>query len=112
MSEKTKEDIVTFNEILKIVNSIKEDNTSIRTHLSNIRQREDDAIIKREDVNRKIDLLLNLLLDNDFNGKNGHVTRLLNVESKVNKQEVYWNVFFTIAGSGVVIALIFKLLVK
>ncbi len=101
-----------INEIKESVKTIKDDHVSIRIHLDNIKRREDDSIISRQETNKKLDLLVNALLDNDFNGKNGHITRLLNVEKTVTKHDVYWNVFFTIVGSGAVIALIFKFLVK
>lgn len=89
---------------------IKESITSIKSHLDKIKQRDEDALFNRSETNRKLDLLVNTLTDNDYNGKNGHITRLNNIEKTMLLHDTYWKVFFGFIASGSLIVLIFKLI--
>jgi hypothetical protein len=91
----------------KDIIEIREDLKSIRKHLDNIKAREDDSQIMRLEQNRKLDLLVNALTDNDYNGNSGYLTRLNKIETMVVKQNLYWNIFFAIiVGSGILTAIL------
>jgi len=95
-------------EIMKITDNI----TGIRKHLDEIKKRQDGDDLFRIEQNRKLDLIVNSLTDNDFNGKNGHLSRFSKIELMVIQHDMYWRILITIIlGSGI-IAGILKLLVK
>lgn len=94
------------------IKEIKGDIVSIRRHLDKIKEREDDSIIHRAELNRKLDIVVNSLTDNDFNAKNGYLTRLTNTEKIVLQHDTYFKALFVILiGSGI-IGLIFKFLIN
>jgi len=90
---------------------IKEDIKSIRVHFDKFKAKEEDAIVVRSETNRKLDLLVNALTDNDFNGKNGYLTRLNKMETMVQMHELYWKILFTIIMSGGILVLAFRFLI-
>lgn len=97
--------------IEKEILDIKTDISSIRGHLKTIKDRQDVDDLSRIEFNRKLDLVVNTFTDNDFNGKNGFVTRFSNVEKSVIIHDMYWKITIALlipvyAG---LIALIFKI---
>jgi hypothetical protein len=93
---------------------VKEEISSIRAHLKNIKERQDADDIIRIQMNHKLDLIVNSLTDTEFNGKNGHITRLNSVEKLVTIHDLYWKIIFALFVPiyGSVIALLFKTFVK
>jgi hypothetical protein len=93
---------------------VKEEISSIRAHLKNIKERQDADDIIRIQMNHKLDLIVNSLTDTEFNGKNGHITRLNSVEKLVIIHDLYWKIIFALFVPiyGSVIALLFKTFVK
>jgi len=96
----------------KDIKDIKEDIVSIRSHLKSLKENQEVNALNREAESKKLDLIYNTLTNNEFNGGNGWVTRLNNIEKTVQLHDTYWKAFFTIFGSGVVIGIIVKLVVK
>jgi hypothetical protein len=95
----------------KDIKLIQEDIKSIRVHFDKFKAKEEDAIIVRSETNRKLDLLVNALTDNDFNGKNGYLTRLNKMETMVQMHELYWKILFTIIMGGGILVLAFRFLI-
>lgn len=96
----------------KDIININENIASIRKHLDTIKKRQDDDDFMRIEQNRKLDLIVNSLTDNDFNGKNGIITKLNSIEKTVMLHDLYWKVLVTIlVASGVLFGLI-KLILK
>jgi len=96
----------------KDIKDIKDDIISIRSHLKSLKDNQEINSINRESESKKLDLIYNTLTNNEFNGGNGWVTRLNNIEKMTQLHDTYWKALFTILGSSVVIGLIVKLLVK
>jgi len=99
---KEQQDIMTINENIN----------GIRKHLDGIKKRQDDDDLFRLEQNRKLDLILNSLTDNDFNGKNGHLSRFSKIELMVIQHDMYWRILITIILASGIIAGLLKLLVK
>lgn len=96
----------------KDIQAIKEDILSIRKHLSNIKDRQDNEDMHRIETNKKLDFILNALTDNDFNSKNGYLTRLNKMEAMIILHDLYWKILFSILLGGGVIAGVIKLITK
>ena len=96
----------------KDILEIKEDLKSIRGHLDKIKKRQDDDDLYRASQNAKLDLIVNSLVDNDFNGKNGMITRLNTMEKMVISHDFYWRVLFGIIACGALIIIAMKLIIK
>ena len=90
---------------------IKDEIKSIRTHLDNIKKRQDNDDVTRSETNKKIDMIYSSLTDNEFNGNQGYITILREIHRKVTLHELYWRVLLTIVISGGVLAAIIKILI-
>ena len=91
----------------KDILEIKDDIKSIRKHLDFIKEKQQIEDVSRATQNAKLDLIVNALIDNDFNGKNGLISRINTMEVKVNNHDFYWRVLFgVIAGGGLIVTLI------
>lgn len=95
----------------KDIQAIKEDLASVRSHLKTIKERQDNDDLIRVQMVGKIDKILNALTDNDFNGQEGYITRLVKMEMLVKMHELYWKILFSILLGGGGLALLLKLLV-
>jgi NurA-like 5'-3' nuclease len=95
----------------KDIVEIKGEIKSIRTHLDNIKKRQDNDDITRSDTNKKIDMIYSSLTDNEFNGNQGYITILRETHRKVTLHELYWRVLLTIILSGGVLAALIKILI-
>ena len=97
MSQQTQEqkDIV---EIKSDIVLIKSDITGIRNHFDDFKKRQDLDDLSRISHNALIKEIHNSLTDNDLNGKNGYIKRLLIAEIKVNNHDFYWRVLFGVIG--------------
>jgi hypothetical protein len=95
----------------KDILEIKDDIKSIRTHLNNFKANQLIEDSYRLEQNRKLDLIVNALTDNDFNGKNGIITKVNALEKKVDLHEVYWKVLLTVLIAGGVLAGLIKILI-
>ncbi len=89
----------------KDIATIKEDMKSIREHLNKLKQKDEDSQLLRGETNRKLDLLVNSLTDNDYNGGNGYLSRLNKTELKVQMHELYWRTLFVVFTAGGILAL-------
>jgi len=96
----------------KDIVEIKDDIKSIRTHLNNIKANQLIEDGYRLEQNRKLDLILNSLVDNDFNGKSGIISKVNSLERKVSLHETYWNLLFIIILAGGLLAGAIKWLIK
>lgn len=96
----------------KDINTIKEDIVSIRKHLENLKENQSNIKDNKEVSDKKIDLIYNTLTNNEFNGHNGFVTRLNNLEKTTLLHDTYWKAFFWLFGSTVFIGLMFKFFIK
>lgn len=94
-------------DIVEIKDAIK----SIRIHLDKIKTREEDSALVRAETNRKLDLLVTALTDNEYNGKNGYLTRLNKMETMVQMHELYWKIMFTVLMASGLLALVLRFLV-
>lgn len=104
MSEQTQEQ--------KDILEIKDDIKSIRKHLDVIKEKQQIEDLSRTTQNAKLDLIVNSLVDNDFNGKNGLISRFNTMEVKVNNHDFYWRVLFGVIGGGALILALVKILYK
>jgi len=91
---------------------IKEEIGSVRSHLKTIKERQDSDDISRVEFNRKLDLIVNALTDNDFNSKNGYLTRLNNMEKMLLAHDLYWRVLMIVVLAGGLLAGAIKYLLK
>jgi len=96
----------------KDIIEIKDDIKSIRTHLNTIKNRQDDEDKNRIEQNRKLDLIVNSLTDHEYNGKNGLITKLNNIERTVILHQMYWNILFVVILAGGLLAGAIKYLIK
>ncbi len=96
----------------KDIQEIKGDIQSIRQHLANIKLDKSIEESYRLELNRKMDLIVNSLVDNDFNGKNGIISKVRNIEVMVLSHDLYWKVLITVILAGGVLAGAIKYLVK
>lgn len=96
----------------KDIQEIKGDIQSIRQHLANIKLDKSIEEGYRLELNRKMDLIVNSLVDNDFNGKNGIISKVRNIEIMVLSHDLYWKVLITVILAGGVLAGAIKYLVK
>ena len=96
----------------KDIQEIKGDIQSIRQHLANIKLDKSIEEGYRLELNRKMDLIVNSLVDNDFNGKNGIISKVRNIEVMVLSHDLYWKVLITVILAGGVLAGAIKYLVK
>ena len=104
MSEQTQEQ--------KDILEIKDDIKSIRKHLDFIKEKQQIEDVSRTTQNAKLDLIVNALVDNDFNGKNGIITRVNTMETKVNAHDFYWRVLFGVVSGGAFILALIKIFYK
>jgi hypothetical protein len=95
----------------KDIVEIKSNIESIRTHLDNIKKRQDNDDLTRIETNRKIDMMYNSLVDNEFNGSQGYISVVRKLQEKVILHDLYWKVLLTIIIAGGVLAGIIKLLI-
>jgi hypothetical protein len=91
------------------ISVIEEDIKSIRTHLKNIKERQDQDDLNRTDQNKKIDMIYNSLTDNSFNSNQGYITILRKVETIVILHDLYWKIFFAIIALSGFSAILLKL---
>ena len=96
----------------KDIVNINENIVSIRKHLDTIKKRQDDDDLFRIEQSRKLDLLVNSLTDNDYNGKNGYISRLNKIESMVITHDLYWKILFTFILAGGILVGAIKWLIK
>lgn len=96
----------------KDILEIKDDVRSIRTHLTTIKNRQDNEDLDRIERNKKLDLIVNALTDNDFNSKNGYLSRLNKIEQMVILHDLYWRILFAFILAGGLLAGALKWLIK
>jgi len=96
----------------KDIVAINENIASIRGHLKTIKERQDVEDSNRIEQNRKLDLIVNSLTDHDYNGKNGLITKLNNIERTVILHELYWKILFTFVIAGGLLVGAIKYLIK
>lgn len=95
----------------KDIIEIKDDLKSIRSHLDNIKKRQDNDDLTRIDTNRKIDMMYNSLVDNEFNGNQGYISVVRKLQEKVILHDLYWKILFAIILAGGVLTAVIKLLI-
>ncbi len=94
------------------ISIIEEDIKSIRIHLKNIEERQDQDDLNRTDQNKKIDSIYNSLTDNSFNSNQGYITILRKVEAIVMLHDVYWKIFFAVIALSGFCAILLKLFLR
>jgi chromosome segregation ATPase len=94
------------------IKHIEENISSIRKHLDQLKTNNQDAISSRNEIDRKLDMVVNTLTDNEYNGKNGWVTRLNTMEKMVMMHDTYWKFLIAICGGTFLIGLIFNAFFK
>ena len=80
----------------KDIDLIKDDIKSIRLHLKKIQDKQEDEEAKSFEYKRKIDTIYNSLVDNDFNGNNGIVTKINKHEQLLIIHDMYWKIAYVL----------------
>ena len=111
MSTQTQEqkDIV---EIKGDLIGIKGEITSIRRHFDEFKKKQDLEDLSRISCDNMIREIHNALTDNEMNGQNGYIKRLLIAEIKVNNHDFYWKVLFGVVSGGAFILALIKIFYK
>ena len=81
---------------------------AIRTHLKTIKDRQDADDLRQIERDRKIDLIVNTLIDNDFNANSGLISEFRETQKKVILHDLYFKVLITIVIAGGVLTGIIK----
>jgi len=111
MSAQTEEYKLLKQDIVDVEKKLLDELTKVRFHLDTVRNKQTDVESSNIGLNLKVDKILNALTDNDFNGQEGYITRLVKMEMLVKMHELYWKILFSILLGGGGLAVLLKLIV-